>query len=335
MPRKPVRGGDPGLGGGEAGRPGLRRGARASGEGRAGPAAPSPAASRAVASAAGGPAWAVRVPCAAHLRTAPCVTVSAGDSLEGGHSLQPLHTAELRRASQNGGAHGSGGGRSPSPFCARRGICQHGIPPPRMHLTGKPASGNGARGDRVARRRRLPGAPSSSVFSERSLRGRARAARKAAEGRGGPRPAAPGTRGGVTAGQDPEGRGPGGPLSSSVSRPVSLVRARRGAAEASARGTRNRGACSGGPGDRADALGRRVHRRDGDGTILDLLSRRSPTWDCMLLMSLGGHRNVLLPNSCTGQACWAFNFQVQEQNGGMTCWHFTRGRLTLRRQRML
>lgn len=95
-------------------------------------------------------------------------------------------------------------------------------------------------------------------------RPRARAARKAAEGRGGPRPAAPGTRGGVTAGRDPEGRGPGGPLSSSVSRPVSLVRARRGAAEASARGTRNRGACSGGPGDRADALGRRVHRRDGD-----------------------------------------------------------------------
>lgn len=165
-----------------------------------------------------------------------------------------------------------------------------GIPPPRMHLTGKPASGNGARGDRVARRRRPPDAQSSSVFSERSLRGRAHAARKAAEGRGGPRPAAPGTRGGVTAGRDPEGRGPGGPLWSSVSRPVALVRARRGAAEASARGTRSRGACSGGPGDRADALGRRVHRRDGDGTILDLLSRRSPTWDCMLLMSLGGHR---------------------------------------------
>lgn len=162
---------------------------------------------------AGRPARAVRVPCAPHLRTAPCVTVSAGDSLEGGHSLQPLHTAELRRASQNGGAHGSGGGRSPSPFCARRGICQHGIPPPRMHLTGKPASGNGARGDRVARRRRPPGAPSSSVFSERSLRGRARAAGRAAEGRGGPRPAAPGTRGGVTTGRDPEGRGPSGPLS--------------------------------------------------------------------------------------------------------------------------
>lgn len=30
-----------------------------------------------------------------------------------------------------------------------------------------------------------------------------------------------------------------------------------------------------------------------------------------------------------------FNFQVQEQNRRMTCWHFTRGRLTLRRQRVL
>lgn len=67
MPRKPVRGGDPGRGGGEAGRPGLRRGARASGEGRAGPAAPSPAASRAVASAAGGPAG---PGCAGSLRAA-------------------------------------------------------------------------------------------------------------------------------------------------------------------------------------------------------------------------------------------------------------------------
>lgn len=36
---------------------------------------------------------AVRLPYARHLRTAPCITVSAGNSLEGGHSLQPLHTA--------------------------------------------------------------------------------------------------------------------------------------------------------------------------------------------------------------------------------------------------
>lgn len=100
---------------------------------------------------------AVRLPCARHLRTAPCVTVSAGDSLEGGHSLQPLHTSLLRRASQNGGAHGAGGGRSPAPFCARREICQRGIPPPRMQLTAKPAGGSRARGDHVTRE--VDGAP--------------------------------------------------------------------------------------------------------------------------------------------------------------------------------
>lgn len=119
----------------------------------------------------------MRLPCARHLRTAPCVTVSAGDSLEGGHSLQPLHTSLLRRASQNGGAHGAGGGRSPAPFCARREICQRGIPPPRMQLTAKPAGGSRARGDHVTRE--VDGAPHPhprrrvlSVFSKGSLRGR-------------------------------------------------------------------------------------------------------------------------------------------------------------------
>lgn len=141
MSRKPVRGGDPARGGGEAGRPEARHGwAGRLGE-RASQQPPSPAASRAVATTAGKRAagQAVRVPCVRHLRTAPCVTVSAGDSLEGGHSLQPLHTAVLRRASQNGGAHGAGGGRSPAPFCASREICQHGIPPPRVQQIGKPA----------------------------------------------------------------------------------------------------------------------------------------------------------------------------------------------------
>lgn len=208
MPRKPERGGDPGRGGGEAARlagRGPRRGEarccarvawaglgqrpfprrRRRGRGRARPAI----------------GRAVRVPCAPHLRTAPCVTVSAGDSLEGGHSLQPLHTAELRRASQNGGAHGSGGGRSPAPFCARREICQHGIPPPRTHPTGKPASGDGVRGDDVG------DCPALSWLL------RAGASEAARDGKGSRRRrrAAPGTRGGVTAGRDREGRAPGGP----------------------------------------------------------------------------------------------------------------------------
>lgn len=136
-------------------------------------------------------------------------------------------------------------------------------------------------------------------------------------------------------------RGDGGPGSGGTRTGRAAVVKREPACLPRARSPRGRGSFGSGNAEsrclqrRPRRPGRRVHRRDGDGTILDLLSRRSPTWDCMLLMSLGGHRNVLLPNSCTGQACWAFNFQVQEQNGGMTCWHFTRGRLTLRRQRML
>ncbi|XP_031215514.1 uncharacterized protein LOC116082743 [Mastomys coucha] len=180
---------------------------RAGGVGRAGPAPlppPPPLPPQGPwASAAGDRAdgRAVRVPCAPHLRTAPCVTVSAGDSLEGGHSLQPLHTADLRRASQNGGAHESGGGRSPAPFCARREICQHGIPPPRTHPTGKPASGDGVRGDDVG------DCPALSWLL------RAGASEAARDGKGSRRRrrAAPGTRGGVTAGRDREGRAPGGP----------------------------------------------------------------------------------------------------------------------------
>lgn len=172
-----------------------------------------------------GPGRAVRVPCARHLRTAPCVTVSAGDSLEGGHSLQPLHThthprahthihththaAVLRGASQNGGAHGACGGRSPAPFCceeardlstwdtsARRG---------RLEMESPRAEGNGTLGDRaehhddgVADSRQRPGALSSSSSSE------AAGGMMVAEGRQ-RRAAAPGRRGG-----DPEGRGPGG-----------------------------------------------------------------------------------------------------------------------------
>lgn len=157
-------------------RPGRRRGASGP-AGRTGePAAPSLAVSRAEASGRPG-GRAVRLPCARHLRTAPCVTVSAGDSLEGGHSLQPLHTSLLRRASQNGGAHGAGGGRSPAPFCARREICQRGIPPPRMQLTAKPAGGSRARGDHVTQEVDCAPHPHPrlrvlSVFSKGSLRGR-------------------------------------------------------------------------------------------------------------------------------------------------------------------
>lgn len=173
MPRKPVRGGDPGRGGGgEAGRArGEAR--RAGGESRAGPAAaPSPAASRAAASRAG---RAVRIPCAPHLRTAPCVTVSAGDSLEGGHSLQPLHTAELRpprltkwrrpwirRAAAPRAPSCARGERPVTVEYLRRGCSGPGG-------EARVGCGGGGEGPRCQGRRRLLArrALSSSVFSER------------------------------------------------------------------------------------------------------------------------------------------------------------------------
>lgn len=189
-------------------RPARPEARRAGGEGWAGPAAPSPRRLKGSGERGGPAGRAVRVPCAPHLRTAPCVTVSAGDSLEGGHSLQPLHTAELRRASQNGGAHGSGGGRSPGPIlCAARDLSTWDIPPPRMHPTGEARrQGTEPAGTAwhdvggclctLGRSVLLPSSPGATG--------------RVAEGRGSLRPAAPGTGGGMIAGRDPEGRGPGG-----------------------------------------------------------------------------------------------------------------------------
>lgn len=149
---------------------------------------------------------------------------------------------------------------------------------------GSPASGNGARGggDRVARRRRLPDTLGRSVlftvFSESDGKGSGRQ-RRAAAGRSGDwrrGDSGPGSGGTRT----------GRPLSSSVSRPVALVRARRwprrlrlrecGVAMPAVAAPATRQTCSAAAG----TVG-----TDGGGT--------SPTWDCMLLMSPGGHRNDL------------------------------------------
>lgn len=140
-------------------RPGRRRGTSGP-AGRTGePTAPSLAASRAVATAASG-----RPGCAASLRAAlahgPLRNRQRRGFPRGGSLAATITHSLLRRASQNGGAHGAGGGRSPAPFCARREICQRGKPPPRVQLTGKPAGGSRARGDHVTRcRRRTPPPP--------------------------------------------------------------------------------------------------------------------------------------------------------------------------------
>lgn len=173
---------------------------------------------------------AVRVPCAPHLRTAPCVTVSAGDSLEGvtlfNHYTQPSSAAPHKMAAPMDPAAAA----PPAPFCARREICQHGIPPPRMHLTGEARrQGTEPAGTALHDVGDCPapsGAPSSSVFSGRSLRGRA----PHGKGSGRQRRAAAGRSGDWRRGDSGPGSGglrTGGPLSSSVSRPVALVRARR------------------------------------------------------------------------------------------------------------
>lgn len=235
-----------------------------------GPAAPSLAASRAAAS--GRPSGrAVRLPCAQHLRTAPCVTVSAGDSLEGGHSLQPLHTSLLRRASQNGGAHGAGGGRSPAPFCARREICQRGNTSAEDAADWKACGREPSpRGPRYTRCGRRTPPPPPAPRPRRLLEGEASEAAgvMAAEGRGGPRPAAPGTPGGVTA-----DRGSGGiEVSSGVRLPgPSCV---PGSAEARAPGVPSRG---GGPGDPGDHGG---DRGDEGRSLAFKSSERRPGTVC-------------------------------------------------------
>lgn len=304
---------------------------RAGGEGRAGPAAPSPRRLK----GSGERGWptgrAVRVPCAPHLRTAPCVTVSAGDSLEGGHSLQPLHTAELRRASQNGGAHGSRGGRSPGPIlCEARDLSTWNIPPPRMHLT-REARRQGTEPAGTAWLdagdcRPPSGAPSSSVFSGRDGKGSGRQ-RRAAAGRSGDwrrGDSGPGSGGTRT----------GRPLSSSVSRPVALVRARRwprrlrlpegGVAMPAVAVPATRQTCSAAAGTVGTEAARALTFKSSEpnlGLYVVNVSRWTSERPSVPLLHWAG----LL----------GFNFQVQEQIGGMTCWHFTRARLTLRRQRML
>lgn len=93
----------------------------------------------------------------------------------------------------------------------------------------------------------------------------------AAEGRGGPRPAAPGTRGGVTA-----GRGSAGiEVSSGVRRPgPSCV---PGSAEARAPGAPSRDAGSGGPGDPGAQGG---DRGDEGWSLASKSSERRPGTVC-------------------------------------------------------
>lgn len=182
MPSKPVRGGDPGRGGGgggEAGRPGPRRGeARGwGGPGRAG--------DRKGSGERGGPAE--RPGCAGSLRAAlahgPLRNRQRRGFPRGGslsstitHSRAPPRLTKWRRPWIRRAA------APPAPFCARREICQHGIPPPRMHPTGKPAQGSGDRGDRprcatspTARHppalRPLPSSPSEASEAARHGKG--------------------------------------------------------------------------------------------------------------------------------------------------------------------
>lgn len=164
MPRKPVRGGDPGRGGGEAGWPGLRRGARV---GRAGlgqqPLPPPPQGQ-----------W----------RARPADRPGCAGSLRAALAHGPLRNRQ-RRGFPRGGSLSSTitHSRAPPRLTKWRRPWIPRRPLPRPHFVrgetsvnmeytsaedasdqGSPASGSGARGDRVARRRRLPATLGRSVL---------------------------------------------------------------------------------------------------------------------------------------------------------------------------
>lgn len=163
-----------------------------------------------------------------------------------------------------------------------------------MQLTGKHAGGSRARGDHVTRDVDGAPTPTPGAASSPSSRREASEAAGAMAAEGGPRPAAPGTRGGVMA-----GRGSGGiEVSSGVRRhSPSCV---PGSAEARAPGAPSRrDAGSGSPGD-PGAHGVTMGTKEGAWH----LSRRSGD----LGLYVNGSRRTserLSVSLCGGQACLA------------------------------